>query len=313
MTESATTTSRSFAGDADVASITRFLLDTYALNQNLRNWEPRRWEGSIYHRSDVERAGAYERMAREIRIWENESGQIIGVALTEYPGGLYMQVHPHYREIEAMMLEWAEANLAQPTDDGKKKLEAWRYDDDTQGSALLRENGYEDTGDFMHLRRLRMDAETVMPTLTVPDGYRVRAMRLDPDDQRQMADVLNAGFNSNANTAESYRLFQEKAPIYDAELDIVVEGPDGVLVSTAGFTCDTGTRFGILEPCATHPKHQGKGLAQAAISEGLRRLQARGIDTVYVGVSGTEPIANHVYNKLGFTEVMRDRRWRKVW
>jgi GNAT superfamily N-acetyltransferase len=70
--------------------------------------------------------------------------------------------------------------------------------------------------------------------------------------------------------------------------------------------------MGWFEPVATHPAHHRRGLATAAMSEGLRRLRALGATRAYVG-SGYGAPANRLYESLGFTAYEIWHHWVKSW
>jgi mycothiol synthase len=301
---------RPYAGDEDIEAISRFLLDTYVLNQTLHNWEPRQWQGSIYHRDDAESTQYRARLPELVRIWQAPAGQIVGVTTHEFDGGVFLQIHPEYRHIEADMLDWAEAHLAQVDESGSTWLEVRVYDYDQYRTELLRRRGYTQTGQYENLRRRSMTLP--IPDIPVPDGYIVRTMRHHPEDRQHLAALLNAAFRRDFHSAEEYRNFQS-APIYRAEFDIVVEAPDGALVANAGFTVYENESFALIEPVCTHPDHQNKGLARAAIAEGLRRVQATGIKTTYIGAWYSNMAANHIYEQMGLTHPVRSYCWRKTW
>jgi ribosomal protein S18 acetylase RimI-like enzyme len=151
-----------------------------------------------------------------------------------------------------------------------------------------------------------------IPDVAMPTGYTVRSARRHPDDWRGQAALLNAAFKRTVHNAEEYRNFQ-CAPIYRPDLDLVIEAPDGTLAATAGFTAHERESFAVVEPVCTHPDHQGLGLARAAIGEGLRRIQALGIQVAYVGAWHSNAAANHTYEKMGFIRFARNRLWRRTW
>ena len=68
-----------------------------------------------------------------------------------------------------------------------------------------------------------------------------------------------------------------------------------------------------IHAVCTHPEHQRKGLARAAMAEGLRRLEALGARITYVGAAGKKPAANAAYVQMGFVEAYRADLWVKEW
>jgi ribosomal protein S18 acetylase RimI-like enzyme len=302
--------SRAFAGEPDIVAITQFLLQTYAINQSLHNWEPRRWQGMIYHRNDADSACYRARLPDLVRIWQDETGAIVGAVIPEYEGSAFLQIHPQYRFLESEMLDWAQSHLAQTNDAGRQWLDVWAYATDQFRADLLRQRGYIQTDVYENRRRRLMTIP--IPEIVIPKGYRVRTMRRHADDWQAQAILLNAAFERTIHSAQEYSNFQS-APDYRLDLDIVVEAPDGTLAATAGFTPYEAESFAILEPVCTHPEHQGLGLARAAIAEGLRRVHDMGIRITYVTAWHSNLVANHTYEKMGFTESSAHYLWRLTW
>lgn len=299
---------RPFAWD-DIQPITEFLLESYTLTGRLFNWDPRRWQGTIYHSDDARLARHREELPQRVQVWL-DADRIVGVVIPEYTGGIFLQVHPDYRQIEAAMLDWTEANQPRAKDEqGNACLYVWADEHDSLRNALLTERGYTRTEAHEIIRRRPMSQPVL--DLPTPEGYLVRPMRIDPDDQQNIANLLNAAFNRTIHSAEEYRNFQH-SPYYRAELDMVVEAPDGTLAANAGFNAYEQASFAQLEPVCTHPDHQGRGLAGIAIAEGLRRVQAIGIDAAFVGAWYSNPVSNHLYQKMGFTDGVSLYAWKRL-
>ncbi|MCA9913984.1 MAG: hypothetical protein KC496_11570, partial [Anaerolineae bacterium] len=183
---------RPFAWD-DIQPITQFLLESYTLTGRLFNWEPRRWQGTIFHRDDADMARLREELPQQVRLWL-DGKQIVGVVIPEYTGGIYLQVHPEYRQIEAAMLDWTEANQPRGKDDqGNPCLFVWAEEHDSLRNDLLSQRGYTRTEGHENIRRRPMTQPVL--DLSVPQGYQVRSMRIDSQDQQKLATLLNAAFN----------------------------------------------------------------------------------------------------------------------
>lgn len=301
---------RPYSGDDDISAIRQFLLDTYVLHGTLRNWDPRRWEGNIFHNSDADGTTYRERLPELVHIWQTASAQIAGFIIQASDGEVFLQIHPDYRHIESDMLDWTEANLSKTEEDGTRWLEVWSYANDTFRNELLLQRGYKQTEQHDNLRQ-RMMSQPI-PDVPISEGYIIRAMRHHPDDWRNQAALLNTAFGRDFHSAEEYRNFQS-SPSYRTEFDIVVQASDGTFAANAGFTIYERESFAIVEPVCTHPDHQRKGLARAAIAEGLRRVQAAGIQTAYVSAWYSNIAANITYEKMGFDDPVGLYIWRRVW
>jgi len=305
----ATIQGRPFRWDEDIDRITQFLLDTYTLFGRVSNWDPRRWLGKIYHRNDADMEKSHQQLPQTVHIWEDELSQIVGVVIPESTGNAFLQIHPLYRHLEDEMLAWAEANLPRQTsDDGRSYLDCWAEEGDLQRSQVLRQRGYIRTDMYETMYRRSMIVS--VPEYAAPQGYQLRNMRIDANDREQFATLLNLAFGRTIHSAEEIRNFQSM-PYYREVFDIVVEAPDGSLAANAGFTVHEKESFALVEPVCTHPDHQGKGLSRVAIAEGLRRVQALGIATSYIGAWHSNETANYVYQKMGFRDGVRNYLWRR--
>ncbi|MBV8684800.1 MAG: hypothetical protein JO111_18145 [Caulobacteraceae bacterium] len=98
---------------------------------------------------------------------------------------------------------------------------------------------------------------------------------------------------------------------YDPALDIVVVAPDGTLAAKCICWADAQSRVGIFEPVGTALPWRGRRLARAAIHEGLRRLQLRGMRWGHVGTAHFNSSAIAAYRASGFDLVDTSAWWSK--
>ena len=71
------------------------------------------------------------------------------------------------------------------------------------------------------------------------------------------------------------------------------------------------TRSAYYEPVAVVPAHRRRGLGQALLSEGLRRLQRMGVTRAFVG--GYSRSANALYGPVMGPEHELYEVWEKEW
>lgn len=297
--------SRPFQGVDDHTRVRRFLQESYRLTGQYHNWEIRRWEGQWYW-GNLDRCLLW---GDHVRLWETESGELVGVAHSE--GGLgdaWFEIHPDYRHLEDDMLTWAEAHLAAPNTHGRAQLTMEVYDYDTPRQEMLTRRGYTALPEYSFLRWRPL--EGVTPTVTLPSGYTVRSLkRGEWRDTKGWLAVVSAVFGHVKAIPNDIAVFQS-APMYRHDLHIIAEAPDGSFAAFAGLTVEDMNRTAVFEPVGTHPDHRRKHLAQAVMVEGLRRLRALDVETVYVGTGEMIP-ANGLYESLGFTQFHRSQAWRK--
>ncbi len=120
------------------------------------------------------------------------------------------------------------------------------------------------------------------------------------------AAVQRAAFQGSRFTDDVYAVVRSTWP-YRADLDCVVEGPDGAIVAYALAWLDERNRIGELEPVATHPEHQRRGLGRTVNLFALQRLRDEGATDAMVWCRGDDayPVPRRLYEAVGFREVAR--------
>jgi ribosomal protein S18 acetylase RimI-like enzyme len=183
-------------------------------------------------------------------------------------------------------------------------------DAETELIEVLRRQGYDQqtTGPFfLHLGR----GLERLPEPAVPPGYTLRPVRGD-DDADARARVHRAAFSlpglpASKVSAESYLQIMHAWP-YRAELDWLVEAPDGAAVSFCLVWLDEHNRAGVLEPVGTAPEHRRLGLATAAMLAALHTVRGLGAEFARVCARGDGgyPSARATYQAMGFRRFARN-------
>ncbi len=301
-------TNRPLRGEADAMRLRQLLIDSYGIMGREFNWETRRWEGNYWCTTDSERADPA--WGAHTHIWETAEGAIIGAVIPDGPGDIALQIHPHYRDLEDDMLDWAEQHLAERKADGQRELMAWAFDWDAARQSRLTSRGYVACSDRFWENRRRAVNEAVAD-VQVADGYMIRSVQATEADVQRWVNCSNATFGQSFLPA-LHRNFQLYSPSHDYDLHIIAEAPDGTFAAFAGLTVEATNRYATFEPVGTHPNHRRKGLAQAVMFEGLRRLQALGTaDVVYVANWGTAD-AGKFYAAVGLEHYATTTGWRKI-
>lgn len=135
--------------------------------------------------------------------------------------------------------------------------------------------------------------------------------RYDPYEYRR---VLWKGFNHELD-GEGPLIFNEQEKLdvdfemlrdnVDLSLKLAVVSPDNHFVSFCGMWYDTATDYALIEPVATDPDYRGKGLAQAAVFEGIRRVKNMGAKRVFVGSN------QQFYYSIGLFPYKKSTMWKK--
>lgn len=184
-------------------------------------------------------------------------------------------------------------------------------DRDRSRVGLLEEHGY--TKLERHGVLLRYDSESPIAQSQLPRGVTVRHVS-DADVEERVRTHVDAWSHldhigirdaKSGFTVERYRQLRA-APMYDPELDLVVETAEGGFASCCICWMDAVNGVGFFEPVGTRARHRRRGLARAMILEGLRRLRARGAHAVHMGTASINGPAIALYESCGFRLDDRD-------
>jgi GNAT superfamily N-acetyltransferase len=95
--------------------------------------------------------------------------------------------------------------------------------------------------------------------------------------------------------------------LYDQELDLVIEAPDGRLAACCIVWWDPSTRCAEIEPLGVVPEHRRKGLATGLCLEAAARVAARGGDQLFINIGprADYPAPAATYATVGFTATPR--------
>jgi len=154
-----------------------------------------------------------------------------------------------------------------------------------------------------HLREL--DGELQEPE--VPDGFRLHTVDGD-EDFRKRVEIHRAVWAPSRVTEEIYRRVTEAWP-YRADLDCVVEAPEGRFAAYVLCWYDDANRVGLFEPVGTHPDFRRLGLGSAVCQFAFKRLREAGATRALV-LAAEEP-AVRLYESVGFQRYARVVEFRK--
>jgi mycothiol synthase len=201
---------------------------------------------------------------------------------------------------------WSVNHLAErvKAQGGSKIRTMWIADDDDLTIRLLEKLGFSAGDGFMLSMERSLQQPIVCPDL--PDGFQVCNVSGEADLQRRAMAQISA-FESSwpfDQYCQRYQRFMH-SPVYAAEKDLGIIAPDGRFAAFCIIWLDAMNRVGLFEPVGTHQDFQRRGLGKAVIYEGLRRMQAQGMQTAIVNVESDNPAAEKLYRSCGFQPARR--------
>ena len=243
-----------------------------------------------------------------IRLWHNDEGKLVGYALLGEDPSFDWQVLPEYEwsGIETEAMDWAETCLAElrkrDTQQWSGSLVSGARQDNGRRRMFLGQHGFRYGGEFAEVNMLR-PLDKPIPDPGLPTGYQVRAVAETEAPNRAAAHrgVWQPWTDGNVSD-EDYTHFMQ-LPGYSRDLDMVTVTPEGVMAATANGWIDPVNRIGCFGQVGALPAYRRRGLTRAALLEGLRRMQERGMNRVCISTGVSNVPAIRLYESIGFEVV----------
>lgn len=301
---------RSFAGAADLP----LLIDFARANMLARRpggtyWKP----GDITWQFYRLRGAACE----YVRLWSDERG-LAGLVAFEPPLTMAFDVRcnlafdsPLLDEMLAWVAEKRGA-IARPGEavprayaDLSRGISTLVHASDAERIEALAQRGY--TRGREGGVRYSVSLKNPVATDALPRGMRLRyATDADVAARAEAHREAWSVWGQSKFSEDAYRELRA-ARLYDERLDVILEDPDGRIVSYCICWADDATGVGQFEPVGTRADCTGRGYGKLVMREGLRRLRARGMHTALVGTAWVNERARLLYPASGFE--LADVEW----
>lgn len=241
-------------------------------------------------------AWGWAQLPRRVRLSDGSVKDVTGAYLA-------YQVHPDHAGLVDEVVDWYEGVTA--------GLERTVLPNTADEFALKRwtAHGYQvdpaslgDAGDWTQLNERDLD-DVERPVL--PEGYRFRTA-----DEVEPKAVVRAHVDAWAPSAYSLEGYEgvRQATGYRGDLHVLVEAPDGAMVSSTIMWLDEVNRTAEFEPVGTHPDYRRLGLARAMLLHGMHLARAAGATHMTVASLGApgHPSARGLYYSVGFGKFTRE-------
>jgi mycothiol synthase len=259
-------------------------------------------------------------VARDIRLWEDAEGKLIGFAQLSVSepgevidGWLWFRVHPDARggDVEAAAIAWGEVRMREVSAmrGGRVKLRTYARAEDCDRISVLASCGFKVDRYFCRMARSLSEP---IPEPHFPEGF---ALRQFPGEQDAAAwvEMFNQSFIDHWNhhdlTVDKFKHELAK-PDYRNDLDLIAVADDGTFVSFCCCEicvqeCDrTGRNEGWIASLGTRRGFRKMGLGRAMLLAGLHRLKAAGVATAILGVDAENSSgALRLYESAGFHNI----------
>jgi mycothiol synthase len=257
---------------------------------------------------------------RDVRLWEDAAGRLVGFGAMWIPraqpdadkvdADLYMRIHPDTRlqGLEDEILAWGEARTREVARERgvKAQLFSGAREHYSYGRSVLEAHGYTIARYFYKMER---PLDQPLPDPEFPPGYTLRHVNGDADVERwvecfNQSFIDHWGFHPATVERRRYRMAD---PLYEAELDLVVEAPNGEFAAFCSCRIDPDDNArnnrseGWVNVLGTRRGHRKIGLGRATLLAGMHVLKAHGVATAVLGVDAENPTgALRLYESVGF-------------
>ncbi len=240
---------------------------------------------------------------QSIRLWENEQGELLSFTWIN-AHEVVLQVSPRFRGSHLNdlpleeMLAWGEERQGKSLEErGTESVPSFcAFEDDFPLIDMFRRHAYE--RDEFHTLHMSRDLNQPIPEAVLPEGWTIRHVGGEDEFDERVA-LHREVWQRSKVTFEAYRRMRRVAG-YTPELDLVAVAPGGTFASYCICWLDPVNKIGEFEPVGTHSAYRGKGLGKAVMLEGLRRLQAFGMQTAIVCSLGSNEASKKLYASVGF-------------
>jgi len=259
-------------------------------------------------------------VARDIRLWEDAEGKLIGFAQLSISepgevidGWLWFRVHPDARsgDVESATVAWGETRMREVEKElgVRVKLRSWTRAENADRISLLTNCGFKADRYFCRLARSLSEP---IPEPEFPEGFLLSQFPGEQDSEAWV-EMFNQSFIDHWNhhdlTVDKFKYDLAK-PDYRNDLDLIAVADDGTFVAfcyceISGDECDrTARNQGWIACLGTRRGFRKIGLGRAMLLAGLHRLKAAGVETAILGVDAdNQSGAMKLYESVGFHNI----------
>jgi ribosomal protein S18 acetylase RimI-like enzyme len=287
-------TSRPYAGAPDLQRMELALAHAYS-GTSLR----------VGDLSWLSRENTHRELALDIRLWEDQAGQLVAWTYFRSNGEFNVFVVPGaghaanealFDELLSVIDEAARSSVAAgdpPVSLGTYGVDPSRSAEESALASALQRFGYQIDPAISGITTRQLDQ---IADPAVPDGYRLGWVQTRRDVLGRV-EAHRAAFAPSELTVRKYERVQRTWP-YRPTLDRIALTDQGVIVAFCTAWLDEHNAAGLLEPVGTHPAHRRRGLARAVCTDALLALREAGARTAQVGFGSEAGLAT--YRSAGF-------------
>lgn len=233
-------------------------------------------------------------------VWVDDVGPCAAIALTDWGASWQADalVVPHTISLNVI---WA-ALLKAIDRCEAPRVEVLAREDDRELLSLLLASGFAAN---------ELEASTARSGITWMDGADRPAASPVPSGFSMLdrASRSDRPHPMSARSGDDVEARLQQCSLYDPELDLAIDSPEGDVAGYAMFWMDAVTEVGLLEPMRVEEAYQRQGLGRALVTTGLDRLARKGARRFKVGFSNHAALS--LYVGAGFAVTAQTRGFRR--
>ena len=271
----------------DVGEVIAFMRSANPFAEHMWGWETGRfidfrWGGNILR--DAADPGFFARHCTLVR----RGGELVALIIAETGADDHYLLTPG---VDRETLDWALRRLLERRRGERTVLLPW--DEAEWIHDVLEGNGFT-RGDVVDMA-WEFDLDEVPPPF-VPDGFAITHVR-GAEDHRAIDRVLEGAFGGNKNRLPVLESLATN-PAYRPELSIVARDVAGIIAAYCRGTVDPDRGVGSIDPVATHPRYQRRGLGRAVVLRCFAEQRKLGATTSFIGSGAPGSAGGALYATL---------------
>ena len=278
----------------DLRTILQFLVDDYADKQDHYVWSATRLGGWVNN--------AQSETQDKIQLWFNSIDELVGFTISENgTAEFYVMVRRGHELLYGEIIDWVKDNWK-----NKEGVLSTQADENQHILMRVLEKAGFKKGGIVQVSRqydlLSMD----LSVTSLPDGFVIKDMLACKNIYgiRLLRNNAFRGVNEVSGSDIKRENLRDNDPYYLPHFDVYAESKNNQIVSGCIGLVDYKNNYAEIEVVATHSEYRRRGLAQAVITECMRRLRDDGVKYAYI--SGYSEAAINLYGKFKFLKI---RNW----
>ncbi|GAB4518597.1 MAG: hypothetical protein OHK0046_26410 [Anaerolineae bacterium] len=292
-----TITARFYTGADDLAKVQEFIAQTTLAEGDMSKLHVGDFPHRLYN-------GQRKYPQHElVQLWEEADGALLAWAMV-YPksSNFDFQVRASHQHtpLAREVLDWAIQHLHHwlvRIEAEDPEIHADAFEGDVWRMQLLESAGFYNDVEAEPFYSTSRPLSDPIPPLNLPDGFSIRSVAGEHEAGKVGA-VHSAAFDSDW-TEEEYRTLMG-TPGYDMSRELVVVTPDGDFAAFTVMWYDHLNKTGLFEPVGADARYRRMGLTRQLMYEGMRRMQAAGLETALVQYEGDNEASTALYTSAGF-------------